>query len=59
MLNKRLTIGILVVLNAILFCFMAVKYGLGSVNNWLMIVSCGLLSLGVYRVLGMVEGYKK
>lgn len=57
MLNRKLTIGILVVLNAAVSGYVAVQYGLRAVNNWLLIVSLALLSLAAYHVLGLVEGY--
>ncbi len=57
MLNRKWVIGLLVVLNAGVDLYMAIRHGLSSINNWLLIVSLGLLSLAVYRVLGMVEGY--
>lgn len=57
MLNRKWVIGLLVVLNAGVDLYMAIRHGLYSINNWLLIVSLGLLSLAVYRVLGMVEGY--
>ena len=57
MLNRKWTIGILLALNAGVDTTVAARYGLASVNNWLLIVSLALLSLAAYRVLGMVEGY--
>ncbi|MBL7818936.1 MAG: hypothetical protein JNL70_28305 [Saprospiraceae bacterium] len=58
MLNRTLTISILVSLNVLVFVGIASKYDLASVNNWLMIASIAFMSMGIYRVLGMVEGYK-
>lgn len=37
--------------------YVALQYSLSSVNNWLLIVSLFLLSLAIYQVLGIVEGY--
>lgn len=58
MLNRPLVIGILGIFNALAIGSVAARYGLASLNNWLLIVSVFLFSLAVYRVLGMVEGYK-
>lgn len=58
MLNRTLTISILAVLNLLVFIGIASKYSLASLNNWMMIISLALLSMGIYRVLGLVEGYK-
>lgn len=58
MLNRALVIGILVGLNLLLDIFIGMRYGLSSLNNWLLMISCGLLGLAIYRLLGMVEGYK-
>lgn len=58
MLNRYFTISILVTLNAFVFIGIAKNHSLASVNNWLMIASCAFLSMAIYRVLGMVEGYK-
>ena len=57
MLNRKLTIGVLFALNAGADGYVAMRYGLAAINNWLLIVSLGLLSWAIYRVLGMVEGY--
>lgn len=58
MLNRKLTIGILAVVNIVLFVLIGINYGLASVNNWLLIVSIAFMSMAIYRVLGMVEGYR-
>jgi hypothetical protein len=58
MLNKKLVISILGIINVALLFYIASTYGLTSINNWLLIVSFALLSLTIYRVLGIVEGYK-
>lgn len=58
MLNRSIVIAILVSLNFVLDSIIGFRYGLSSLNNWLLIISCGLLSLAIYRLLGMVEGYK-
>lgn len=58
MLNKKLIISILVILNLLLLSYIAFNYGLTSINNWLLIGSFALLSLAIYRILGIVEGYK-
>lgn len=57
MLNRKLTIGILTGINVLVSGYIAVGYGLASINNWLLIVSLALLSLAAYQVLGLVEGY--
>lgn len=58
MLNKKLIISILSILNLTLLFYIAFNYGLTTLNNWLLIVSFALLSLSIYRILGIVEGYK-
>lgn len=58
MLNKKMVISILTTLNVSLLGYVATNYGLTSINNWLLIVSFFLLSLAIYRILGIVEGYK-
>lgn len=58
MLNRPIVIGILGAFNMLTIGSVASRYGLASLNNWLLIVSVFFLSLAVYRVLGMVEGYK-
>ncbi len=58
MLNRKLVISILSILNLSLLFYIATNYGINSLNNWLLIVSFGLLSLAIYRILGIVEGYK-
>jgi hypothetical protein len=58
MLNRKLTMGILAAINAVLFTLIAFNYGLASMNNWLLIVSIAFMSMAIYRVLGMVEGYR-
>lgn len=58
MLNRTLTISILASLNAFVFVGIASKYSLASMNNWMMICSLAFLSMGIYRVLGLVEGFK-
>lgn len=59
MLNRRLTIAILSGISLFTLFSIALKYGLSSMNNWLLILSVGFMCLGAYRVLGMVEGYKE
>lgn len=58
MLNRHIVIGVLLALNAGVDVFIASRFGLAAINNWLLIVSMGLLSLAAYQVLGIVEGYK-
>lgn len=58
MLNRKWIIGILVVVNAGADVFIGGRFGLVSINNWLLIVSLALMSLAAYQVLGIVEGYK-
>ena len=58
MLNRHFVVIVLLVLNAGVDVFIASRFGLASVNNWLLIVSMALLSLAAYQVLGIVEGYK-
>lgn len=58
MLNRTVVISILSVMNIALFGLVATRFGLASLNNWLLIVSVFLFSLAVYRLLGMVEGYR-
>lgn len=58
MLNRPLTIGILGAINLLVLGSIVTRYGLSSINNWLLIVSVFFLSLAIYRILGMVEGYK-
>ncbi len=57
MLNRKLTIGILAGINVLVSGYIAVEYGLASINNWLLIMSLALLSLAAYQILGLVEGY--
>ena len=58
MLNRKITISVLALLNFFLVGAVAMRFGLGSLNNWLLIVSVFFMTLAIYRVLGMVEGYK-
>lgn len=58
MLNRKLIIGVLVVLNGGVDVLIAGRFGLVSVNYWLLVVSLALMSLAAYQVLGIVEGYK-
>jgi hypothetical protein len=57
MLNRKLIIGILLVVNAGVDIYISTCFGLASINNWLLIVSLALMSLAAYQVLGIVEGY--
>lgn len=57
MLNRKIVIGLLSVLNIGVDVYIVAQYGLSSINNWLLIVSLFLLSLAIYQVLGIVEGY--
>lgn len=57
MLNRKIVIGVLSMLNIGVDAYVALQYSLSSVNNWLLIVSLFLLSLAIYQVLGIVEGY--
>lgn len=58
MLNRNWVIGILVMVNAGVDLYIAGRFGLAAVNNWLLIISLGLMSLAAYQILGLVEGYK-
>jgi hypothetical protein len=58
MLNRKLTIAILAFLNIVLTGVVGIRFGLNSINNWLLILSFFFFSMAAYRVLGMVEGYK-
>lgn len=58
MLNRYITIGVIGGLNLALDFFIGFKYGLHSLNNWLLMLSCAFLGLAIYRLLGMVEGYR-
>lgn len=57
-MSRKLIIGILLVLNGGVDFFIGGRFGLVSVNNWLLIVSLALMSMAAYQVLGIVEGYK-
>lgn len=58
MLNRKYTLLILFSLNFLLTAFVLFRYGATSVNNWMLILSVFLFSTAIYRILGMVEGYK-
>jgi hypothetical protein len=58
MLNRKLTITLLALVNSSTVFIVASKFGLASLNNWLLIVSTFFFSTAVYKILGMVEGYK-
>ncbi|MBN8685018.1 MAG: hypothetical protein J0L99_20390 [Chitinophagales bacterium] len=58
MLNRKYTLLILFSLNFLLTAFVLLRYGAASVNNWMLILSVYLFSAAIYRILGMVEGYR-
>ena len=58
MLNRKYTLIILFSLNFLLIAFVLLRYGAGSLNNWMLILSVMLFSAAIYRILGMVEGYR-
>lgn len=58
MLNRNIVISILALANILTTSFVGIKYGLASVNNWLLILSTLFLSITIYRLLGLLEGYK-
>jgi hypothetical protein len=58
MLNRHLVVAILAGVNVITTGFVGIKYGFDSLNNWLLILSTFFMSITVYRLLGLLEGYK-
>jgi hypothetical protein len=59
MLNRSVTIAILSGISIFTLLFIGIKFGLYSINNWLMILATSFFCLAAYRVLGMVEGYRE
>jgi hypothetical protein len=58
MVSRKVVVSTLVVINVACVFFVLSRYDAYSINTWLLLFSLAAMSVAIYRVVGMVEGYK-